>query len=110
MCFRATEWIDGTTTNPLVNSFNETMRADSRIFGSDGNATMRAFANDATYFSAQCGALMERMINTVPKEITLSEVITPYPVKPEGLSLAIVNETALKLEGQIRVCHALVHR
>lgn len=85
------------------------MRTDSRIFGSDGNATMRTFAEDPAYFSAQCATLLERMINTVPKEITLSEVIVPYPVKPQGLSLVIVNETALLLTGQIRVSYSLCH-
>lgn len=65
---------------------------------------MRAFANEPAYFGSQCAALMERMINTVPKEVKLSEVVTPYAVKPEGLALMVVNETTLHLQGQIRVC------
>lgn len=79
------------------------MRSDQRIFGSDGNVTMKAFAKDPALFTAQCGALMERLINTVPKEVTLSEVIVPYPVKPEGLALSVANNDTLSLRGQLRV-------
>lgn len=38
----ATTYLDGTTTNPFVTSFNETNRSDLRLFSSDGNATMAA--------------------------------------------------------------------
>ncbi|KAF8129451.1 heme peroxidase [Mycena galopus ATCC 62051] len=36
----ATEYISGTTQNPLVVGFNDTTNSDKRIFGSDGNTTM----------------------------------------------------------------------
>jgi hypothetical protein len=39
---RATEYISGTTQNPLVVGLNDTTNSDKRIFGSDGNNTMRS--------------------------------------------------------------------
>ncbi|KAJ7239076.1 heme peroxidase [Mycena rebaudengoi] len=38
----ATEYISGTTQNPLVVGFNDSTNSDKRIFGSDVNATMRS--------------------------------------------------------------------
>jgi hypothetical protein len=34
------QYLDGTTLNPLVTSYNETNRSDLRIFSADGNVTM----------------------------------------------------------------------
>jgi hypothetical protein len=41
MC-SATDYISGTTTNPLVVGKNITDRSDMRIFSSDKNVTMKA--------------------------------------------------------------------
>ena len=38
----ATEYIEGTTQNPLVVGLNETKNSDGRIFSLDGNQTMSA--------------------------------------------------------------------
>ncbi|KAJ7141910.1 heme peroxidase [Mycena crocata] len=78
----ATEYIAGTTQNPLVVGLNDTTNSDKRIFGSDGNATMRAFAESRELFASTCAELITRMIDTVPKGVQLTEVITPLPVKP----------------------------
>lgn len=79
------------------------MHSDSRIFVSDGNVTMKALADSREYFNSQCSALFARMIDTVPREVQLTQPITPYPVKPFGMLLYLMNETALRLEGNIRV-------
>ena len=42
MLLSATEYIAGTTQNPLVVGLNDTTNSDKRIFGSDGNVTMRS--------------------------------------------------------------------
>jgi hypothetical protein len=39
----ATEYISGTTKNPLVVGTNDTLNSDKRIFASDGNLTMTAY-------------------------------------------------------------------
>ncbi|KAL0563179.1 hypothetical protein V5O48_018897 [Marasmius crinis-equi] len=75
-----TGYLDGTTPNPLVVSPNVTMRSDLRIFGSDGNVTMQRLAQGDT-FNTECASLIERMIDTVPKEVTLTEPILPIEYK-----------------------------
>ncbi|KAF7375896.1 Peroxidase [Mycena sanguinolenta] len=81
----ASEYIAGTTQNPLVVGSNITTNSDQRIFGSDGNATMLSFANSAELFASTCSTLIARMLDTVPSGVQLTEVVTPLPVKPTNL-------------------------
>ncbi|KAJ7302645.1 heme peroxidase [Mycena albidolilacea] len=99
----ATQWIDGTSTDPLAVGFNDTTNSDARIFAADGNTTMRAFAWDPEFFSSQCGSLLERMLNTVPNTVQLSEVIDPLPVKPYQLQLSLATNGSLIMSGYIRI-------
>ncbi|KAJ7290721.1 heme peroxidase, partial [Mycena rebaudengoi] len=85
----ATEYISGSTKNPLVVGFNDTTNSDKRIFGSDSNATMLAFANSPEHFASTCAGLFARMLDTVPNGVQLSEVITPMPVKPTSPTFAL---------------------
>ncbi|KAF9260072.1 heme peroxidase [Marasmius fiardii PR-910] len=87
-----TDYLKGTTPNPLVTSINETMRSDFRIFSSDGNTTMQRLADRDT-FNKECSSLIERMINTVPKGVTLSDVIEPIEYKVGKARLFPSNET-----------------
>ncbi|KAJ7895398.1 heme peroxidase [Mycena leptocephala] len=84
----AMEYISGNTQNPLVIGSNDTTNSDKRIFGSDGNATMRSpLCAHAEY---------------VPSEVKLTDVITPLPVKPHNVVLTMAGDT-LKLSGQVRL-------
>ncbi|ESK96726.1 l-ascorbate oxidase [Moniliophthora roreri MCA 2997] len=78
--FRVTEWLDGTTSNPLVVAPNVTMRSDLRIFNSDQNVTMRSLAIKAN-FDSTCKSLLARMIDSVPNGVTLTDVIDPIENK-----------------------------
>ncbi|KAF7333698.1 Peroxidase [Mycena venus] len=98
----ATEYIFGTTQNPLVVGLNETTNSDKRIFASNGNATMRSFAQSPELFSSTCEELMALMIDTVPKGVQLTEVITPLSVKLSGLDLILAGDV-LQFSGQVRV-------
>ncbi|KAK7038552.1 peroxidase [Favolaschia claudopus] len=98
----ATEYISGTTQNPLVSGHNDTTNSDKRIFMSDGNVTMRAFADSPSVFASTCSTLFARMLDTVPKETKLTEVITPMPVKPRNVLLTLDNST-LRLFGKVRL-------
>ncbi|KAF8061773.1 heme peroxidase [Lyophyllum atratum] len=80
------EYLQGTTTNPLVVGANVTTRSDLRIFSSDKNATMKRLADPAT-FQSTCATLLERMINTVPKGVTLTEIIDPIENKARSALL-----------------------
>ncbi|KAJ7234801.1 heme peroxidase [Mycena rebaudengoi] len=98
----ATEYISGTTQNPLVIGLNDTTNSDKRIFGSDGNVTMQSFANSPELFASTCADLFSRMIDTVPKGTQLTEVITPLPVKPHRIQLTL-NGSTLQLSGELRL-------
>ncbi|KAF5343258.1 hypothetical protein D9758_013389 [Tetrapyrgos nigripes] len=81
----ATRYLDGTTQNPLAVSKNESFRSDGSIFASDGNVTMKRLSESKQTFDETCKNLIERMINTVPKNVTLTDVILPIQNKV-GLS------------------------
>ncbi|KAJ7838158.1 heme peroxidase [Mycena leptocephala] len=85
----ASEYIAGTTQNPLVVGLNDTKNSDKRIFGSDGNVTMLSFANSPQLFASTCSSLIARMVDTVPSGVQLTEVITPLPIKPANLQLIL---------------------
>jgi hypothetical protein len=116
----ATEYIEGTTANPLVVGANVSTRSDMRIFSSDKNATMRAcvrlrdhifscadhllsFAQSPQLFAQTCAALLARMVDTVPNGVKLTEVINPLPVKPQSVQVVYMQDGTLILEGQVRV-------
>lgn len=97
-----TEYLDGSTDNPLVAGTNDTLNSDKRIFSADGNATMSKMADPAT-FKAMCADIFTRMIDTVPSSVTLTEPLEGTDIKPyiEGLSLNA--DGKLEFTGRIRV-------
>lgn len=97
-----TEYLDGSTDNPLVAGTNDTLNSDKRIFGADGNATMTKMADPAA-FKTMCADIFTRMIDTVPASVTLTEPLEATDIKPyiEGLSLDA--DGKLEFTGRIRV-------
>ncbi|KAH8088913.1 heme peroxidase [Cristinia sonorae] len=98
----ATDYLDGTTANPLVIGHNVTTRSDLRIFSSDGNETMSKFTNPAV-FKETCTNLFSRMINAVPNSVTLTDVIEPIKFKPVAVQLVWIGDGNLRLQGEVRV-------
>ena len=86
-----------------MTSFNVSSRSDLRLYESDNNATMIALANQGERFLDTCVTLLERMINTVPKDVSLSDVITPIDVKPINATLDFDTAGNLIFSGYIRV-------
>ncbi|KAH8077081.1 heme peroxidase [Cristinia sonorae] len=103
----ATEYLDGTTQNPLVVGRNSTTNSDFRIFNSDNNVTMSKYP---AVFRSKCAELLARMVDTVPKEVTLTDVIQPILFKPVGVQLIWVGGGNLALTGEVRVWNALPSR
>ncbi|KAJ7909942.1 heme peroxidase [Mycena leptocephala] len=97
----ATEYISGTTKKSLVVGLNDITNSDKRIFGSDGNATMLSFANSADLSASTCADLFAKMLNTVPQDVQLTEVITPLPVKPDYLHFNL-DSNSLRFSTQVR--------
>ncbi|KAJ7653390.1 heme peroxidase [Mycena rosella] len=98
----ATEYISGSTRNPLVVGFNDSTNSDKRIFGSDGNATMASFAKSPALFVSTYADLFLPMLDTVPRGVQLTEVIAPLPVKPFNLQLLLDGDT-LQFAGEVRL-------
>jgi hypothetical protein len=99
----ATEYLDGTTQNPLVVAHNDTLNSDKRIFGADNNVTMKALASDPKTFQSMCADIFERMIDTVPSTVTLTEPLDPIPLKPYITSFSLTNASHITLTGRIRL-------
>ncbi|KAF4637778.1 hypothetical protein G7Y89_g297 [Cudoniella acicularis] len=73
------EYLNGTGLQggPLVIGPNAT-NSDLRIFSSDGNLTIKAMSSPQS-FENTCFTIFEKMINTVPAAVTLSDPIGPRP-------------------------------
>lgn len=99
----ATEYLDGTTQNPLVVAHNDTLNSDKRIFAADNNVTMKALASDPKTFQSMCADIFERMIDTVPSTVTLTEPLEPIPLKPYITSFSLTNASHITLIGRIRL-------
>lgn len=67
------------------------MVSDLRVFESDGNSTMRSLADTQT-FQNECRDILTRMLETVPRGVTLTDEITLLPEKVTYAQLAIEKE------------------
>ncbi|KAJ6453546.1 WSC domain-containing protein [Mycena sanguinolenta] len=99
----ATQYLNNSSVDQLIVGFNSATNSDAAIFGSDGNQTMREFAESNDAFISRCGDLLERMLNTVPSSVQLGDVIEPLTVKPYQLSLFFNATGGLQLSGNIRI-------
>lgn len=74
------EYLDGTGSldGPLVTAPLAANRSDLRLYTSDSNATLESISTVIS-FQSTCNALFQRMIDTVPSTVTLSDPITPMP-------------------------------
>lgn len=100
-----TEYLEGNTSNPLVvgPAVAINKHADFKVFNSDGNDTMHGLT-DVNTFKDVCKTVLQKMIDVVPPEVTLTDPIEPYMVKPVDLQLTLTRGgTALSFTGYIRV-------
>ncbi|KAK5993286.1 WSC domain-containing protein [Cladobotryum mycophilum] len=100
-----TEYLAGNTLNPLVvgPSVKIDKNSDFKVFNIDGNKTMTALA-DAAKFNSVCQVALQKMIDTVPPQVKLTDPIAPYTVKPVALQLTLADGgDTLQLTGYIRV-------
>ncbi|KAF5506425.1 WSC domain-containing protein [Colletotrichum siamense] len=97
-----TEYLDGSTKNPLVAGTNDTLNSDKRIFGADGNKTMQAMADPST-FQTMCADIFTRMIDTVPASVKLSDPIVATDIKPYINGLYLKDDGNISFAGRIRI-------
>ncbi|KAI9894440.1 MAG: hypothetical protein M1814_003198 [Vezdaea aestivalis] len=101
----ASRYIAGTSTDPLVSGpcVASTRCSDDKVFKSDNNRTIAGMANPAT-FRSKCQTLLQRMIDTVPGGVVLTDAIVPYDVKPTAIQLTLLDGgSKLQFAGEIRV-------
>ncbi|KAI8198059.1 hypothetical protein K4K48_010201 [Colletotrichum sp. SAR 10_66] len=98
----ATEYVDGTTTNPLVVNANATLNSDRRIFGSDGNKTITEMGRTGDGFKTACADVFTKMIDTVPSSVTLTDPIDAVDIKPY-VSMTLSGNGSIALSGWVRV-------
>ncbi|EXJ72133.1 uncharacterized protein A1O5_04637 [Cladophialophora psammophila CBS 110553] len=98
-----TEYLDGTTKNPLVVGANPAAYSDGRIFGLNKRQTVSALADPNAYAST-CSGILARMVNTVPAGVQLSDAIAPYDLKPSNLQLNVAADGQnLEFTGELRI-------
>ncbi|KAJ7057892.1 L-ascorbate oxidase [Mycena amicta] len=95
-----TQYLDGSTRDPLV-VLNQTMASDQRVFAADGNATMQSMST-ADSFSKTCTTIFDKMLNTVPSTVTLSDYIDLQPVKVSNVQLTL-GDSKLQFEAAVRL-------
>ena len=101
----ASEYIAGTSTDPLVVGPSKATGRDSdaRVFAADGNVTIKAMADPAT-FASMCSTVLQKMIEVVPSATVLTDPIVPYEIKPNAIQLTLLDGgTNILITGEIRV-------
>ncbi|CZR56980.1 related to beta-1,3 exoglucanase precursor [Phialocephala subalpina] len=95
------EYLTGTgkAGGPLVTSSNVSARSDFRLFNSDSNATITTLAANTGQI---CSGLFEKMLNTVPSTVSLSDPITAMPWKVVDFNMHISSGGSVRIEGLIR--------
>lgn len=100
----STEYL-GNSTDPLNVGPSKAagMDSDAKVFAADGNVTIQAMANPAT-FASMCQTVLQKMIEVVPTGTVLTDPIVPYEVKPNAVQLTLVRGgSSIKFAGEIRV-------
>ncbi|KJA22076.1 hypothetical protein HYPSUDRAFT_122627, partial [Hypholoma sublateritium FD-334 SS-4] len=96
------EYLAGTTQDPLVVVPNVTLQSDLKIFSSDGNVTMKSM-NSPTTFIQTCTSLLQRLIETVPSDVQLTEEITFLPFKVRRAEITVINDNQLVFHVDVRI-------
>jgi hypothetical protein len=98
------QYVSGTGQRggPLVTSFDASRRPDLRLYESDGNTSIIKLAAEGTGFLNTCRDLLQRMIETAPKGVALSDFIVPQAVKPVNATLDLDMSGNLIFSGSIR--------
>lgn len=87
----------------LAFGHNVSARSDDRIFSIDGKGEIKRLATSNDVFLKTCSKLLEKMVNTVPKEVKFTAPITALPVKPMFLFTTINSDKTMTVTGINRV-------
>jgi len=76
------------------------MRSDLRLFSSDNNATIKDMSSPKA-FREICYLTFEKMLNTVPSKVKLSDVIVPRTWTLQEIHLDLSKNGVLTVQGNI---------
>ncbi|KAI1097412.1 heme peroxidase, partial [Jackrogersella minutella] len=99
----AKQFVANSTQNPLAFGHNETTRSDFRIFNADGGGLIHRMAESQRFFWDTCNTLLERMLNTVPADVQLTDAIQPTPVRPNNLFITVNPNGTQTVAGEVRI-------
>lgn len=86
---------------------NVSKRSDYRLYISDNNATLQSMSEDYA-FRTRCFSVFERMINTVPATVKLSEPVTPLTWKGVDVIMDINSTGTVSVSGLIRNLYSTI--
>ena len=95
----------GAKGGPLVTTTNKTTQSDLRLYTSDGNNTMTRLSQSNDYFQSQCVSTFQRMIETVPGNVRLTNPVDPTTssnLKPYNVNLNVDWKGNMVLSGYLR--------
>lgn len=92
----------GNAGGPLVTTANKIVQSDLRLYISDNNATVQKLGQSPERFESTCATLITRMIETVPRGVTLSPALDPRNMKTANVSLNIDWSGSMTLSGFLR--------
>lgn len=101
----ASEYIAGVSIDPLTVGPSKASGRDSdaRVFAADGNVTIKAMSDPAT-FASMCSTMLQKMIEVVPTGVVLTDPILPYEIKPNAIQLTLLNGgSEILFAGEVRV-------
>lgn len=92
----------GNRGGPLVTTANKSVQSDLRLFESDKNATIKDLAKSPAHFASKCASVISRMIDTVPKGVSLSPAIDPRALRHANITLNVDWSGQMTLSGFFR--------
>ena len=96
----ALDFISANTSNPLVAGPHQS-NSDFRIFSSDGNKTITSMSTPEG-FAETCKETITLMVDTVPEGVTLTDPITPSPLRPTNIQLTVSQDGSVNIQGEVR--------
>jgi len=66
---------------------------------------IKHMAASSDFFYSTCSTVLEKMINTVPKNVVLTEPLRPLRVKPvaKTFDISLLSDGTMRASGEIRV-------
>ena len=100
---------NGARGGPLVTTSNKTVQSDLRLYSSDGNTTVRKLGQSMEQFQSTCTTLISRMLDTVPRGVTLRYIqVRGFQNAPTSLKVTVIDRNGHLSESSVNAITDLV--